>query len=639
MEVFVGGGGNPQKFPGILFWVVIGIIFFTIVSSWSKSPNSQADGRIDINETQFMQLAAGEYPGGQLKRVDVDKTGHVLKLAILVRDASGTTSEKTATVFIGWEYSRQDAEVLKKRGVIVVAESPHVGALSQVLWSYGPMILMVFVFFFFLRRMSAGANNGAMMFAKSHPKKVHAGPKVTFDDVAGCDEAKEELWEVVQFLKEPRKFNFLGARIPKGVLLIGSPGNGKTLLARAVAGEAHVEFFATSGSEFVEMFVGVGASRVRDLFEQAKKRAPCILFIDEIDAIGKMRGAGIGGGHDEQGQTLNQILVEMDGFDTSGGVIILAATNRPDTLDSALTRAGRFDRQVVVPAPDLIGREAILKVHAKKTKLDPAVDLKVYARATPGSSGADLENFINEAALLAARRNKDMVGAAELDEALDKILMGRERKSTVMSPQEKRTVAYHEAGHTLVAEVLHREDPENSDPTHKVTIIPRGQALGVTQQLPLGDRFLHSRRYIVNRLAVLMGGRAGEEALGEIIGKTNNYTTGAGDDIKRATDLANSMARQFGMVEDLGPRTFGNRRELVFLGRQVDEQQDYSDVTAYKIDEAVDALIMEAHKSAQGILTNGRDKLVRLAEALFLHETLSAVDIKKLVWGTPAITQ
>jgi cell division protease FtsH len=447
--------------------------------------------------------------------------------------------------------------------------------------------------------------------------------RVTFKDVAGVDEAKEELQEIIEFLKEPQKFQKLGGRIPKGVLLVGPPGTGKTLMARAVAGEANVPFFSISGSDFVEMFVGVGASRVRDLFEQGKKNAPCIIFIDEIDAVGRHRGAGLGGGHDEREQTLNQLLVEMDGFESNDGVIIMASTNRPDVLDPALLRPGRFDRRVVVPRPDVRGREGILKVHTRKIPLGEDVDITVIARGTPGFTGADLANLVNEAALNAARYNKKIVNMADFELAKDKVLMGAERRSMVITNEEKRVTAYHEAGHTLVGLKV-----PNADPVHKVTIIPRGMALGVTQQLPEGDRHNYSKEYLLGQIAILMGGRLAEEVfLGSI-------TTGASNDIERATELARAMVCEYGM-SDLGPLTFGKKEEQIFLGREIAQHRDFSEDTAIKIDQQVKYIVSEQYDRARNIIEDNRDTMVRLAETLLDRETLDAVQIRRIIAGLP----
>ena len=474
-----------------------------------------------------------------------------------------------------------------------------------------------------LRQMQSGGNK-ALSFGKSRAKLLNNQQKrVTFKDVAGVEEAKEELQEIIEFLKEPQKFQKLGGRIPKGVLMMGPPGTGKTLLARAIAGEANVPFFSISGSDFVEMFVGVGASRVRDLFEQGKKNAPCIVFIDEIDAVGRHRGAGLGGGHDEREQTLNQLLVEMDGFESNDGVILIASTNRPDVLDPALLRPGRFDRRVVVSRPDVRGREGILKVHTRKIPLGEDVDISVIARGTPGFTGADLANLVNEAALNAARYNKKLVAMADFELAKDKVLMGAERKSMVISNEEKRVTAYHEAGHTLVGLKV-----PNADPVHKVTIIPRGMALGLTQQLPEGDRHNYSEEYLLGQIAILMGGRIAEESfLGSI-------TTGASNDIERATELARAMVCEYGMSE-MGPLTFGKKEEQIFLGRDIAQHRDFSEDTAIKIDEQVKKIVTAQYQRARNIIEENRDVMIRLSECLLERETLDAVEIRRIVAGLP----
>ena len=494
----------------------------------------------------------------------------------------------------------------------------------SLLISWFPMILFIGVWIFFMRQMQGGGAK-ALSFGKARARLIsEKHNKVTFTDVAGVDEAKEELREIIEFLKDPQKFQKLGGKIPKGVLLVGPPGTGKTLLAKAIAGEANVPFFSISGSDFVEMFVGVGASRVRDLFEQGKKHAPCIIFMDEIDAVGRHRGAGLGGGHDEREQTLNQLLVEMDGFETNEGVILIAATNRPDVLDPALLRPGRFDRQVVVPRPDVKGREEILRVHARRIPLGPDVDLKVLARGTPGFSGADLANLVNEAALLAARHSKKLVEMFDFESAKDKVLMGVERRSMIISEEEKRTIAYHEAGHTLVAHTL-----PGADPVHKVTIIPRGRALGLTQQLPADDKYNYSRDYLMNRITILLGGRAAEEMV------LQQQTTGAGDDLEKATEMARKMVCEWGMSEKLGPLTFGKREEHIFLGREFARHQDYSEETAVLIDAEVKQIILDSAARARSILEEQIARLHRLAKALLEHESLDAEEITRVLAVEP----
>jgi cell division protease FtsH len=498
---------------------------------------------------------------------------------------------------------------------------------SSYIWpmliTWAPLLFIIGIWIFMLRQMQSGGNK-ALSFGKSRAKLLNNQQKrVTFKDVAGVEEAKEELQEIIEFLKEPQKFQKLGGRIPKGVLMMGPPGTGKTLLARAIAGEANVPFFSISGSDFVEMFVGVGASRVRDLFEQGKKNAPCIVFIDEIDAVGRHRGAGLGGGHDEREQTLNQLLVEMDGFESNDGVILIASTNRPDVLDPALLRPGRFDRRVVVSRPDVRGREGILKVHTRKIPLGEDVDISVIARGTPGFTGADLANLVNEAALNAARYNKKLVAMADFELAKDKVLMGAERKSMVISNEEKRVTAYHEAGHTLVGLKV-----PNADPVHKVTIIPRGMALGLTQQLPEGDRHNYSEEYLLGQIAILMGGRIAEESfLGSI-------TTGASNDIERATELARAMVCEYGMSE-MGPLTFGKKEEQIFLGREIAQHRDFSEETAIKIDEQVKKIVTAQYQRARNIIEENRDVMVKLSECLLERETLDAVEIRRIVAGLP----
>ncbi len=486
--------------------------------------------------------------------------------------------------------------------------------------SWFPLILLVGVWIFFMRQMQSGGGK-AMSFGKSRAKLLtEAQGRVTFEDVAGIEEAKEELEEIIQFLKDPKKFTKLGGRIPKGVLLMGPPGTGKTLLARAIAGEAGVPFFSISGSDFVEMFVGVGASRVRDLFVQGKKNAPCIIFIDEIDAVGRHRGAGLGGGHDEREQTLNQLLVEMDGFESNEGVILIAATNRPDVLDPALLRPGRFDRQVVVPRPDVKGREMILRVHAKKVPLAADVDLDVVARGTPGFSGADLSNVVNEAALLAARRNKSEVSMGDFDDAKDKVLMGVERRSMVISDDEKKNTAYHEAGHTLVAKLL-----PGTDPVHKVSIIPRGRALGVTMQLPIEDKHSYTKESLLDRIAVLMGGRAAEEII------FNTMTTGAGNDIERATEIARKMVCEWGMSDRMGPVSFGKKDEQIFLGREMATHKNYSEATAVEIDTEIRRIVDDNYARVKGLLTSNIEILHRISLALIEKENLSGAEVDEIM--------
>ena len=504
-----------------------------------------------------------------------------------------------------------------KIGAEPVVDTPSWGTIFV---SWFPMVLLIGVWIFFMRQMQSGGGK-AMSFGKSKAKLLSESQhKVTFKDVAGIEEAKEEVEEIIDFLKDPKKFPRLGGRIPKGVLLVGPPGTGKTLLARAIAGEAGVPFFSISGSDFVEMFVGVGASRVRDLFVQGKKNAPCIIFIDEIDAVGRHRGAGLGGGHDEREQTLNQLLVEMDGFESNEGVIIIAATNRPDVLDPALLRPGRFDRNVVVPKPDIKGREEILKVHTSKTPLAQDIDMEIVARGTPGFSGADLSNLVNEAALLAARRGKDRIEKTEFDDAKDKLIMGTERRSMIISDSEKKNTAYHEGGHTLVARLI-----PGTDPIHKVSIIPRGMALGLTQQLPIDERHTYNKEYLVNNIAVLMGGRAAEELV------LNQMTTGAGNDIERATELARKMVCEWGMSDKLGPLTFGKKEEHIFLGKEMAQRRDFSEETAEEIDDEIKKIVTENYARAKKLLESNIGALHRLARALLEKEILDAVEIDRLI--------
>ncbi len=517
------------------------------------------------------------------------------------------------------------SEILVQHSVRVTYVEEKESIWWQILISWFPLILILLLFFFFMRQMQVGGGK-AMSFGKSRAHLLtESRNRVTFDDVAGCDEAKQELEEIITFLRDPKKFTRLGGRIPKGVLLVGAPGTGKTLLAKAVAGEAGVPFFSISGSDFVEMFVGVGASRVRDLFVQGKKHAPCIIFIDEIDAVGRHRGAGLGGGHDEREQTLNQLLVEMDGFESNEGVILVAATNRPDVLDPALLRPGRFDRRVVVAPPDLRGREQILAVHTRKVPLARDVDLQVIARGTPGFSGADLENLVNEAALLAARSNKEAVGMAEFEIAKDKVLMGAERRSHIISEEEKRVTAYHEAGHALVGKFI-----EGTDPIHKVTIIPRGMALGITQYLPTEDKHTYTRDYIDGKIAILMGGRVAEEIL---FGGTEKVTTGAGNDIERATELARRMVCEWGMSTKMGPLSYGPVEEELFLGREITRRQEYSSDTAEAIDKEIRSIVMGNYERARKILEAHLDTLHAVAKYLLERETLDAKEVEAVIRG------
>jgi cell division protease FtsH len=511
--------------------------------------------------------------------------------------------------------------ILRKENVRIAAKPPELPPWYMTfLMTWGPFILFIGLWVFFMRQMQMGGNK-AMSFGKSRAHLLsEEKKKITFADVAGIEEAKAEVEEIIEFLKNPPKFQKLGGRIPKGVLIIGPPGTGKTLLAKAIAGEAGAPFFSISGSDFVEMFVGVGASRVRDLFAEGKKHAPCIIFIDEIDAVGRHRGAGLGGGHDEREQTLNQLLVEMDGFETTEGVILIAATNRPDVLDPALLRPGRFDRQITVGRPDLRGRLEILKVHTRKIPMDKDVELKLIARGTPGFAGADLENLINEAALLAARLDKKTVEMVDIEAAKDKVLMGVERKSMTITDDEKKTTAYHEAGHTLVAKLL-----PGTDPIHKVTIIPRGRALGVTMQLPTDDRHNYHKEFLYNNIAIMMGGRVAEELV------FNNITTGAGNDIERATELARKMVCEWGMSEKMGPLTFGKKEQEIFLGREISQHRDFSEHTAIEIDKEVKRLITENYERAKDLITKNMKTLKALAEALLEKDSLDTKEIERIV--------
>ena len=517
------------------------------------------------------------------------------------------------------------ANKLISLGILVDAKEPTQSPWAQLLYSWAPILLLIGFWIFFMRQMQSGGNK-ALSFGKSKAKLSSSSQKkVTFKDVAGVDEAKEELQEIIEFLKEPQKFQKLGGRIPKGVLLMGPPGTGKTLLARAVAGEANVPFFSISGSDFVEMFVGVGASRVRDLFEQGKKNAPCIVFIDEIDAVGRHRGAGLGGGHDEREQTLNQLLVEMDGFESNEGVILVAATNRPDVLDPALLRPGRFDRRIVVNRPDVKGREGILTVHTRKIPMSDDVNVPVLARGTSGFSGADLANLVNEAALNAARYNRKTVRMIDFEFAKDKVLMGSERRSMIISDEEKKITAVHEAGHALLSVLL-----PNADDLHKVTIIPRGMALGLTQQLPVDEKHNYSRDYLIDQIAILLGGRIAEE-----ITMQGAMTTGAGNDLERATELARRMVCEWGMSEAMGPLTFGKKEEQIFLGREIAQHQDYSEDTALKIDHEVKRFVTDNYERARGVLTQYKASLEKVAAELLVREVLDGEQVRRIVEGLP----
>ncbi|MGB9457602.1 MAG: ATP-dependent zinc metalloprotease FtsH [Bryobacteraceae bacterium] len=589
----------------ILFWV---IIFLVVAMLFMVVRTTQAPKEQNLTFTEFAS------------KVDA---GAVDKVTITGNEVHGTYKSNPNAglhTFIPVNYP-DIIKDMEQHGVNVDIKDTSSSSWVSILINASPFIVVIAFWIFMMRQMQSGGNK-ALSFGKSRAR-LHSTQqkKVTFKDVAGVEEAKEELQEIIEFLREPQKFQKLGGRIPKGVLLVGPPGTGKTLLARAIAGEASVPFFSISGSDFVEMFVGVGASRVRDLFEQGKKNAPCIIFIDEIDAVGRHRGAGLGGGHDEREQTLNQLLVEMDGFESNEGVILVAATNRPDVLDPALLRPGRFDRRVVVGRPDVQGREAILRVHTKKIPLGDNVDLSVLGRGTPGLAGADLANLVNEAALNAARQNRKVVMMIDFELAKDKILMGAERKSLILSDAEKRNTAYHEAGHALVAAVL----PE-ADPLHKVTIIPRGMALGVTMQLPIDDKHSYSKDYLLAQLAILMGGRIAEENY------MHHMTTGAGNDIERATDLARKMVCEWGMSE-LGPLSFGKKEEQIFLGREIAQHRDYSEETAIRIDAQVKKIVQGSYDTAEAIIKEHSDALVKIAETLLEREILDGNEVMQIVKG------
>jgi cell division protease FtsH len=590
----------------VVFWLVILISAFLLWQVVKGANSGQKDK--ELNYSQFLS--------------DVDQ-GNVKEVTITGMEVRGKyRNDNSGFHTTAYANDPNLIKTLQDKGVTITIRDVSSGSWPlQLLGTWAPLILLAALWFFMIRQMQTGGNK-ALSFGKSRARLLSMQQKkVTFKDVAGVDEAKEELKEIIEFLREAQKFQKLGGRIPKGVLLVGPPGTGKTLLARAVAGEANVPFFSISGSDFVEMFVGVGASRVRDLFEQGKKNAPCIIFIDEIDAVGRHRGAGLGGGHDEREQTLNQLLVEMDGFESNEGVILMAATNRPDVLDPALLRPGRFDRRVVVNRPDVRGREEILRVHTRKIPLSDDVELSVLARGTPGFSGADLANMVNEAALSAARQNRKAVLMFDFELAKDKVLMGVERKSLILSDEEKKVTAYHEAGHALVASKLPK-----SDPLHKVTIIPRGMALGVTMQLPIDDKHNYTKDYLDTEIAIMMGGRIAEELF------LNQMSTGAGNDIERATELARKMVCEFGMSE-LGPLTFGKKEEQIFLGREIAQHRDYSEATAVKIDEEVRRMIGLGYDTAKGIITESKDTLIRIALALLEREVLDANEIKLLIEG------
>jgi cell division protease FtsH len=596
----------------VIFWLVIVISAFLLWQVVRVGSGGQKEKEVNLSE--FLN--------------DVDHS-NVREVTINGQEVRGKYADGSAFHLTVPTNYPDMIKMLRDKNVNITIRDVSSGSWPlQLLGTWAPLILLAALWFFMIRQMQTGGNK-ALSFGKSRARLLSMQQKkVTFKDVAGVDEAKEELKEIIEFLREAQKFQKLGGRIPKGVLLVGPPGTGKTLLARAVAGEANVPFFSISGSDFVEMFVGVGASRVRDLFEQGKKNAPCIIFIDEIDAVGRHRGAGLGGGHDEREQTLNQLLVEMDGFESNEGVILMAATNRPDVLDPALLRPGRFDRRVVVSRPDVRGREEILRVHTRKIPLSDDVDLTVLARGTPGFSGADLANMVNEAALAAARQNRKAVLMFDFELAKDKVLMGVERKSLLLSDEEKKVTAYHEAGHALVAVKL-----PHSDPLHKVTIIPRGMALGVTMQLPIDDKHNYTKDYLETTIAIMMGGRIAEEMF------LNQMSTGAGNDIERATELARKMVCEFGM-SDLGPLTFGKKEEQIFLGREISQHRDYSEATAIKIDDEVRRIVQKGYDSAKNILAENNDALIRIALALREREVLDGNEIRMIIEGKelPTIT-
>src|SRR5216110_2372120 len=588
----------------LVIWLVIGLVLMTVFNQFNTRQAAQAP----MEYSQFLE----EVKSGRISKVTIE--GRQLKAT--TADGKRVTSYSPGDIWL--------VSDLLKYGVKIEAkpeEEPSL--LMNIFVSWFPMLLLIGVWIFFMRQMQGGGRGGAFSFGKSRARMLDENQnQVTFADVAGVDEAKEEVAELVDFLRDPSKFQKLGGRIPKGVLMVGNPGTGKTLLARAIAGEAKVPFFSISGSDFVEMFVGVGAARVRDMFEQAKKNAPCIVFIDEIDAVGRQRGAGLGGGNDEREQTLNQLLVEMDGFEGSAGVIVIAATNRPDVLDPALLRPGRFDRQVVVPLPDIRGREQILLVHMRKVPVAPDVKAEIIARGTPGFSGADLANLVNEAALFAARKNKRLVDMDDFEKAKDKVIMGAERRSMVMPEEERRNTAYHESGHAVVALLLPK-----TDPVHKVTIIPRGRALGVTMQLPEQDRYSMDRNHILNVIAVLFGGRIAEELF------MNQMTTGASNDFERATQLARDMVTRYGMSEELGPMVYGENEGEIFLGRSVTTQKNVSEATMQKVDLEIRKIIDQQYAVARKILEGNRDKVEAMAKALLELETIDADQIADIIAG------
>ncbi|AUH49746.1 cell division protein FtsH [Chromobacterium sp. ATCC 53434] len=595
----------------IAIWVIIGLVLMTVFNQFNKRQDTQ-------NQLEYSQFVS-DVESGKVQSLTIE--GHPLRGQWLKGKLTDGTAFSTFA-----PYDPQLVDDLIKNNVRFSAkpeEEPSM--LMSIFISWFPMLLLIGVWVFFMRQMQGGGKGGAFSFGKSKARMLDQDANtVVFADVAGCDEAKEEVKEIVDYLRDPSRYQSLGGRIPRGILLAGSPGTGKTLLAKAIAGEAKVPFFSISGSDFVEMFVGVGAARVRDMFEQAKKNSPCIIFIDEIDAVGRQRGAGLGGGNDEREQTLNQLLVEMDGFDTNSTVIVIAATNRPDVLDPALQRPGRFDRQVVVPLPDIRGREQILNVHMRKVPIAADVNAEVIARGTPGFSGADLANLINEAALFAARRNKRLVDMEDLESAKDKIMMGAERRSMVMTEEEKKNTAYHESGHAVVAKLLPK-----SDPVHKVTIIPRGRALGVTMQLPEQDRFAYDRGYLMDRLAILFGGRIAEELF------MNQMTTGASNDFERATQMARDMVTRYGMSDKLGPMVYGENEGEVFLGRSITTHKNLSEATLQQVDAEIRRIIDEQYALARRLLEENRDKVEAMTAALLEYETIDAEQINDIMDGKP----
>ena len=596
-------------FKNLAIWMVIGVVLMTVFNQFNNRQLAQST----VNYSQFMQDA---------------KAGRITKVVIDGRVARATTQDgRSVVVYTPGTQDLWMVSDLMRYGVEVNAAKPEEeqSFLMSIFVSWFPMLLLIGVWIFFMRQMQGGGRGGAFSFGKSKARMLDESANVvTFADVAGCDEAKEEVSELVDFLRDPSKFQKLGGRIPRGVLMVGSPGTGKTLLAKAIAGEAKVPFFSISGSDFVEMFVGVGAARVRDMFEQAKKQAPCIIFIDEIDAVGRQRGAGLGGGNDEREQTLNQLLVEMDGFEGSSGVIVIAATNRPDVLDPALLRPGRFDRQVVVPLPDIRGREQILRVHMRKVPIAPDVEPMVLARGTPGFAGADLANLVNEAALFAARASKRLVDMDDFENAKDKIMMGAARRSVVMPEEERRNTAYHESGHAVVAKLL-----DKTDPVHKVTIIPRGRALGVTMQLPAEDRYSQDRERLLQTIAVLFGGRIAEEIF------MKQMTTGASNDFQRATDMARRMVTQWGMSDELGPMVYGEEEGEIFLGRSVTTHKNMSESTMQRVDAEIRRILDEQYAVARNLIETHRDKVEAMTQALLEWETLDAEQLNDIMDGKP----